>query len=149
MLNSIIYKIEAIILAITLFFVGVVYGDEPIEVEFTCDKVTVYEEEGFALVEVTAKNVGRPFKSDDRIFAEFYQIIDGEKVLVNERWIDAYENDTLIKHGHAKTQTFMCEFASYRSVIPGKECHMDVYYGTASATFENILIYNPIGEKVK
>ncbi len=85
MLNSIIYKIEAIILAITLFFVGVVYGDEPIEVEFTCE-LSTYEisTDEVGRIKLDCVNVGRPFEGEEPFHAgfNFFKVENGKKVYV-------------------------------------------------------------------
>ncbi len=83
MLNSIIYKIEAIILAITLFFVGIVYGNQPIEVEIDCEFSTYEVSSGDTIdVKINCKNTGRPFEGEHnhgKVNVSFYKIDNGTK----------------------------------------------------------------------
>ncbi len=68
-------KIQALFMAIYLFFAGFIYGDEPVKLEFSYDipsGVYVYEQGDTVEINVTVKNVGRPF--DNRI--SFYDTED-------------------------------------------------------------------------
>ncbi len=81
MLNSIKYKIQAIILAITLFFVGVVYADQPIEVEFDCELSNYIVSPGDCIdISINCKNTGRPFEGEhnhQETSVSFYKIENG------------------------------------------------------------------------
>ena len=84
------YKIQALILSIVLFFVGLIYGDKPIEIEYTveingteisagdCVEVAAGED---IIVSCFCENVGRPFEGTSIYSAKsnFYKIENGEK----------------------------------------------------------------------
>lgn len=95
MLNSIKYKIEAIILAITLFFVGVVYADQPIEVDFDCE-LSTYEisTDEVGRIHLDCVNVGRPFEGEEPFHAsfEFFRIENGKKIYA--RYEGSITNDS-------------------------------------------------------
>lgn len=58
-----IAKLEALIMALTLFFVGFFYGDEPIKVEFTAATSETVISAGDSFdIEYTCINKGKPFK---------------------------------------------------------------------------------------
>lgn len=105
MLNSIINKIEALILALTLFFVGLVYGDKPIEVEFDCE-LSTYEisTDEFGRIHLDCVNVGRPFEGVEPFHAnfKFFKIENGKKVYVRYEGsitVDSEPRAVLVKSG--------------------------------------------------
>lgn len=110
MLNSIKYKIEAIILAITLFFVGVIYADQPIEVEFDCELSTYEISAGDPIyVKINCKNVGRPFEGEHNhanASISFYKIKNGSKEYLSASYIvtDEDSQPILVK----KSEEFTC-----------------------------------------
>lgn len=58
-------KIQAFFIAVYLFFAGFIYGDEPVKLEFSYDipsEVYVYAPGDRVEINVTVKNVGRPFE---------------------------------------------------------------------------------------
>lgn len=58
-----IAKLEALIMALTLFFVGLFYGDEPVKVEFTViASETVISSGDCFDIDYTCINKGKPFK---------------------------------------------------------------------------------------
>ncbi len=68
MLKLVFGYIEEVIcttmIALSLFIAGIVYGDAPIDIKFTCDipsQVYEYEVGDEVKIDVTAENVGRPF----------------------------------------------------------------------------------------
>lgn len=64
-------KIEAFFIAVYLFFAGFIYGDEPVKLEFSYDipsEVYVYEPGDTVEINVTVKNVGRPFEETRRFW---------------------------------------------------------------------------------
>ena len=66
---------KALFMAIYLFFVGLVYGDEPIKIEYSYEipsQVTVYETGDSVTVNISATNVGRPFEGTK----ELHKILD-------------------------------------------------------------------------
>lgn len=81
-------KINALIMAIYLFFAGFIYGDEPIKVDFDCE-FSQYEfacPEEFSLrVSVKCKNVGRPFEGKDPFEAlvAVYREENGKMIILN------------------------------------------------------------------
>lgn len=58
-----IAKLEALIMALTLFFVGLFYGDEPVKVEFTATTSETMISAGDSFyIDYTCINKGKPFK---------------------------------------------------------------------------------------
>ena len=58
-----IAKLEALIMALTLFFVGLFYGDEPVKVEFTAVTSETMISAGDSFdIDYTCINKGKPFK---------------------------------------------------------------------------------------
>ncbi len=59
-----IHIIISVVTTVIVFFGGILYGDAPVDMKFTCELPSqVYEYEAGDMVElsVTSKNVGRPF----------------------------------------------------------------------------------------
>lgn len=111
MLNSIKYKIKAIILAITLFFVGVVYADQPIEVEFDCNIPSseyLYSPGEDVRLNITVTNTGRPFELtkffEDTEYVGIYQEIDGERhyIYTTNKYSLTAGKSQLVKKGDSK-----------------------------------------------
>ena len=87
-----IVKLKALLMALTLFFVGLFYGDAPINIKFTCEiPSTVYEYNIGDTVEIhaTIENVGRPFKAvkANAIDIAVYTVTDSEIVTPYEEEI--------------------------------------------------------------
>lgn len=99
-------KINALIIAIYLFFAGFIYGDEPVKVEFDCEfsrtEFSCPEEFGFTLT-IKGKNVGRPFEGDKPYYVDVsvYRVVNGEKRYLRWEgtWDDGLSRRVLIKHG--------------------------------------------------
>lgn len=101
-------------MALTLFFLGLPYGNEPIKVDYTVEiKTVIHTEENesnlkYAVCSVSVKceNIGRPYKgsSGDEANISFYRIVDGEKQYLNG--YSYHENilpqDIIIKHGEVR-----------------------------------------------
>lgn len=65
-LQGIKSSITAIVVTISLFFAGIVYGDTPIEMKITYDipsQVYEYQVGDEVEIRITEENVGRPFKA--------------------------------------------------------------------------------------
>ncbi len=96
-------------MAVTLFFLGLPYGNEPIKVDYTVD-IEVFRVEGTDFdgcrVDVEEINLGRPYKgsSGDEANISFYRIVDGKKQYLNG--YGYHENilphDIIIKHGEVR-----------------------------------------------
>lgn len=79
-------KIQAFFIAVYLFFAGFIYGDEPVKLEFSYDipsEVYVYEQGDTVEINVTVKNVGRPFEQrisfSDAEDIRIYNVCDEEQ----------------------------------------------------------------------
>lgn len=153
MLNSMIYKIEAFILAITLFFVGVVYGDKPIEVEFECEfsNYEIIPEEQTLDIVIKCKNVGRPFEGSEPhdVNVSIYKIVDGKKVyLRNVSGSDHGEpQPVLVKKDESFTIRTEFSIATHPNDLPPGMTEVEPgVYSTAISVYgcekvyENILI---------
>ena len=58
-----IVKLKALLMALTLFFVGLFYGDEPVKVEFTATtSETIISAGDSFYINYTCINKGKPFK---------------------------------------------------------------------------------------
>jgi len=107
-------RIQSLLIAIYLFFAGFIYGDGPREMEFTCtipSGVYEYEAGDNIVIEVTSKNVGKPFsaKTYQSMGVCIYQIIDGELVYLHDTLMTSlpaeFPNE-LIKNGYIDRGTF-------------------------------------------
>ncbi len=108
-------KIEALFIAIYLFFAGFIYGDEPVKLEFTYDipsEIYIYEPGDAVEINLTVKNVGRPFK-ESTYFSNLLSI----KVFNPEDNTDIYNEDAVIlpdetlwlfNHNEVKTFKVVC-----------------------------------------
>ena len=75
-------KFEALIMALTLFFVGLFYGDEPVKVEFTATTSETAISAGDSFyIDYTCINKGKPFKGfcHDAPFINFVNSDTNEK----------------------------------------------------------------------
>ncbi|MBQ9912914.1 MAG: hypothetical protein IJO73_01660 [Clostridia bacterium] len=147
------YRIQALILSIVLFFVGLIYGDKPIEIDYTVkidgteisagDTFEWPEGEKSIRVYCSCENVGRPFEG--ATFYEphisFYKYVNEKKVYL-DFWsvsVDAVSQPTLIKKG----ETF--DTSSYFEINPDNKPEPGAYtvevsvYG-CKQIFENALI---------
>lgn len=128
------YRIQALFLSIVLFFVGLIYGDKPVEIDYTVEingtEISVGDSielpAGEAItVSCSCENVGRPFEG--KTFYEpsvsFYKYADGEKVYL-ELWgasPDIVSRPKLIKGGES------FDISAYFEINPDKETEPGVY----------------------
>lgn len=113
-------KINALIMAIYLFFAGFIYGDEPIKVEFDCE-ISQYEfasPEEFGLgVTVSGKNIGRPFEGTKPFepSVAVYREENGEIIILKTTTtIDLGEpQPILVKNGDTFYGHSYCEYQPY------------------------------------
>ncbi len=112
-------KFSAFIMAVTLFFLGLPYGNEPIKVDYTVEiqmnrfvpdsqySSPLSYEYDYCKVSVSVKNVGRPYKITNKTTAniKFYRIIDGEKQYLQYSSVDTPEDvrDIIFKHGEVRS----------------------------------------------
>ncbi len=108
-------KIQAFFIAVYLFFAGFIYGDEPVKLEFSYDipsEVCVYEPGDRVEINVTVKNVGRPFE-ERTYFSNLINI----KVFNPKDNTDIYNEDILelpvdtvwlFKHNESKSFKVIC-----------------------------------------
>lgn len=80
-----ILRIQSMLIAIYLFFAGIIYGNAPKEMSFTCNVpsgVCEYEAGDKIELHIKTENVGRPFKAVtfDSLDVYIYQEIDGKRV---------------------------------------------------------------------
>ena len=147
------YRIHALFLSILLFFVGLIYGDKPIEIDYTVkinsteisagDTFEWPEGEKSIRVYCSCENVGRPFEGSD-IYGpavSFYRYVNGEKVYL-DFWsisVDAVPQPILVKKG----ENF--NIFEYFEVNPDNKPEPGVYtmevsvYG-CKQIFENVFI---------
>ena len=144
MINVINFK--ALFMAIYLFFVGLVYGDEPIRIEYSYEipsQVTMYEAGDSVKIDISVTNVGRPFKG----FDSFYDSIEIEAFCYdNDSSIIVYDskkmpsnniipNEIILKTGHTDFRGFMF-FIPVDA--PEKVYNIKVEYYGKEYTFENV-----------
>ena len=104
MLSILSERFSAFIMALTLFFLGLPYGNEPIKVDYT---VKIVKEEQAIVVKAEVTNVGRPYigstHDDPSVFV--YRIVDGEKVYMTN-YASACTADMprkiIVKHGDVR-----------------------------------------------
>ena len=111
-------RFSAFIMALTLFFLGLPYGNEPIKVDYTV-KIQVNRfvpdpqyssplahEYDYCNVSVSVENVGRPYKITNITDAniKFYRIVDGKKQYLQYSSVDTPEDvhDIIFKHGEVR-----------------------------------------------
>lgn len=141
-------KIEALFIAVYLFFAGFIYGDEPVKLEFSYDipsEVYVYEPGDSVEINVTVKNVGRPF--EERIYygATDYTVIylntDEEKIVRDPRTVgrpDAYAY-RIFKHGKTETnEIFFTIPEDAQTGVYNMKAIYRGYCGSHSQIFENV-----------
>ncbi|MBQ7116972.1 MAG: hypothetical protein IJN88_02035 [Clostridia bacterium] len=150
--KSIFFKIQSVLLSLTLFFVGIMYGDAPIEVEYSVhinnteisvgDTFEWPEGEKSITVYCSCKNVGRPFEGSDLYDPNvgFYRYVNGEKEYL-DFWsisVDAIPQPILIKNGDT--------FNIFRSFIINPDdvpeagvYNMEVSVYGCKQVFENVL----------
>ncbi len=145
------YRIQALFLSIALFFVGFIYKDTPIEIEYTVhingteisagDNIEI-PLNGSLTVACLCKNVGRPFEGETFYTprVSFYKYVNGEKEYLHF-WsitVDAGPQPILIKNG----ETF--DIFECFEINPDDEPAPGVYSMEVSAygceqIFENVL----------
>ncbi len=147
------YRIQALLLSIVLFFVGLIYGDKPVEIDYTVkiNSTEISEGDTFEWVEgensirvyCFCKNVGRPFEGED-IYTpnvSFYRYVNGEKVYL-DFWmvaVDAEPQPILIKKGE------IFNIFEYFEINPDNEPEPGIYtmevsvYG-CKKVFEDVLV---------
>lgn len=102
---------------IILFFAGFIYGDAPIDLNFTYDiPSAVYEYEAGDIIKIhaVAENVGRPFKMDvhsERVLmVSIYKIEDDVKVYANvstdNEHTDEYSSGYFVEKGETFEKDF-------------------------------------------
>ena len=142
MINVINFK--ALFMAIYLFFVGLVYGDEPIKIEYSYEipsLVTMYEAGDSVKIDISVTNVGRPFKGTKELHKILDVVIystDGY-VIYNRDWYPTEDSETkyeIIKQGMFGEQTYT---ARITDEAPKGFYNMSVkYYGADKYIFENV-----------
>ena len=138
-----ILKLEAFFIAIYLFFAGIVYGDEPVKLEFSYDipsDVYIYEPGDKFELDITVKNVGRPFKGglpmNNSTGIEIYQELGEEKYTLFRPWKETYiAADTLVKKDY--TETINTSFFLPKETPEGYYS-VDIAYNGVIFTFENV-----------
>ena len=146
-------KILSVIVTICVFFMGLPYGDEPQNVEFSYELYSekeVYEFGDEVPLKVTAVNKGRPFKIDayDDVSVGFFQTIDGKKVWL---WFDCsniafdeeyrYPKAVIFKNGDTRTgvnEGTITINREYGEVVPGAY-DMSVSFGDCNQVFEDVI----------
>lgn len=141
-MNMINFK--ALFMAIYLFFVGLVYGDEPIKIEYSYEipsQVTVYETGDSVTVNISATNVGRPFEGTKELHKILDVVIystDGY-VMYNRAWYPTDDSQTkyeIIKKGLFSEETYLVWI---KDEAPKGFYNMSVkYYGADEYIFENV-----------
>ncbi len=150
--ESIFFKIQSVLLSLTLFFVGIMYGDAPIEVDYSVridgteisvgDTFEWPEGERSITVYCSCENIGRPFEGNDiyEPAVGFYRYVNGKKVYL-DFWnisVDAIPQPILVKKG----ETF--DIFDRFIINPDDEPEPGVYtmevsvYG-CKQVFENVL----------
>ncbi len=146
------YKIQALLLSIVLFFVGLIYGDKPVEIDYTVkingieilsgDNVELPEGETSIIVSCHCKNVGRPFEGEtfDEPAVGFYKYENGEKEYL-DLWgisVDMVSQPTLIKSEE------IFDLSAYFTINPDEKPEPGIYnmevnvYG-CEQIYENVL----------
>lgn len=102
---------------IILFFAGFIYGDAPIDLNFTYDiPSAVYEYEAGDIIKIhaTAENVGRPFKMDihsERVLmVSIYKIENDVKVYANVSTDTEHTDEYSTGYFVEKGETFEKDF---------------------------------------
>lgn len=140
-------KVEAFFIAVYLFFAGLIYGEEPVKLEFSYDipsEVYVYEPGDTIEINVTVKNVGRPF--EERIFrgatndTVIYLEKETEKFVadISMGYPDAYDY-RVFKHG--ETETYKLRFRISKDAPAGlykMKAGYNGYFESYSEIFENV-----------
>lgn len=142
MINMINFK--ALFMAIYLFFVGLIYGDEPIKLEYSYDipsQVTVYEAGDSVKIDISVTNVGRPFKGTKELHKILDVVIystDGY-VIYNRDWYPTEDSETkyeIIKKGLFAEKKYSVRITNE---TPKGSYNMSVKYcGAEEHIFENI-----------
>ncbi|MBQ3137642.1 MAG: hypothetical protein IJB74_09205 [Clostridia bacterium] len=148
-----IYKIQAILLSIVLFFVGLIYGDKPIEIDYIVkiddteisagDTFEWPEGEKSIRVYCSCENVGRPFEGEN-IYTpniSFYRYVNGKKEYL-DFWtttVDAEPQPILIKKGDIFNVFEYFEINPDNKPKPGAYTMEVSVYG-CKQIFENVLI---------
>ena len=139
-------KIEALFIAIYLFFAGFIYGDEPVKLEFTYDipsEIYVYESGDKFEFEITVRNTGRPFKGlpiSSNAGIEIYCENNGERNVIFRPWNEPYTStEMLIKKGYSETIKIGFFLPDE---IPEGSYSVDILYNGIMNTFENIFEVN-------
>lgn len=110
-------RIQSFLIAIYLFFAGIIYGNAPKEMNFTCtvpSGVCEYEPGDKIELRITTENVSRPFKAVafDSLDVYIYQEIDGKRVtpydIGYQDELDCDWPEELIKTGYTYETT--CTF---------------------------------------
>lgn len=151
--QSILFKIESLFLSLTLLLVGFIYGDAPVEIDYTVEirgtEISVGDTfewpEGEKSIRVycLCENVGRPFegKSFYTPYISFYSYENGEKKYL-DFWtvsVDAVSQPILVKSGEAFT------LSEYFQINPDNVPEPGVYtmevsvYG-CTQIFEDLLV---------
>ncbi len=111
--QGVFFKIQSVFLSVVLLFVGLIYGDTPIEIEYTVsingtdivagDNIETPLDSSLN-VYCRCENTGRPFEGTDlhdNAHVSFYKYENGEKEYLSV-WgisVDAEPNPILIKSG--------------------------------------------------
>ena len=147
------YRIQALLLSILLFFVGLIYGDKPIEIDYTVeingteisagDSFEWPEGERSIRVYCHCENVGRPFEGED-IYSPnvgFYRYVNGEKEYL-DFWsvsVDAVPQPVLVKGEETFTVFEYFEINPDDKPEPGAYSMEVSVYG-CEKVFENVLV---------
>ncbi len=131
--KKVFVRIEALILAVSLSLVGLMYGNEPIKLEVSTDlldsgetynvqyndienitePIEVEKEELYSIY-LHCKNVGTPFKGKFTIFAdkiEVYRLVDEKEVIVySKECQDGDHEDIIVKRNEEFTKQEAFEF---------------------------------------
>ncbi len=143
------FKIQALLLSIILFFVGLIYGDKPVEIDYTVsiNGTEISAGDNFDLsdrkslvVSYLCENKGRPFEGIDIYsgMVGFYKFKDGEKKYLSVSYIgvDAEPRPILIKRGEK------FNVSSYLNLNPDAEpgvYSMEVNIYGCEQIYENVL----------
>ncbi|MBQ7294873.1 MAG: hypothetical protein IJW86_01640 [Clostridia bacterium] len=110
-ISDFFYYVETIMVAISLFFAGILYGDAPVNMKFTCEVPSqVYEYEAGDTIElmITSENVGRPFMGLIKVHAPMVSV----SVCLNDvTGVEIYNNnfnqDSEIGNDEADREVFI------------------------------------------
>lgn len=136
-----IAKLEALIMALTLFFVGLFYGSEPVKVEFTAtvSETEVTAEESFR-IDYTCINKDKPFKGFCHDTPTINFVNSETNEIINKYSFDGISSDCEGHYFLVKTDDVFCR-GSLTITFP-KDVAPGIYDITLSMydcvqTFEN------------